>query len=146
MGWGVEMSEKDKVKKALEEYFDMAFREGMRKSTEDTIEALRIWIKRGGIIDNDFLDNLEKEFIRIVFLEDYGTYSEYIKSNAWREKALAAKERAGWHCQLCNKEGDKSTLHAHHRTYDRLGHELDADIIALCAECHAKFHGKDQTP
>ena len=70
-------------------------------------------------------------------------YDTYIKSDVWREKASAAKERALWRCQLCNKEGDYRTLHAHHRTYDRVGFEAPEDITVLCAGCHAKFHGKE---
>lgn len=67
-------------------------------------------------------------------------YHEYIKSPEWREKAEDAKHKAGWRCQLCNREGDSSTLHAHHRTYERLGEELPEDITILCSKCHAKFH------
>ena len=77
----------------------------------------------------------------------YGTpspdYKEYIKSDLWKGKAKAAKDRVGWRCQLCNKVGTETTLHVHHRTYDRLGVELAQDLIVLCKDCHAKFHGKD---
>ena len=70
-------------------------------------------------------------------------YCEYIRSSAWRTKASVAKERASWRCQLCNEHKDNVQLHAHHRTYERLGHERIEDITVLCADCHAKFHNKD---
>ena len=66
-------------------------------------------------------------------------YHEYLLTPEWKAKADAAKEKAGHHCQLCNGDG---LLHAHHRTYERIGHEDETDIIVLCANCHAKFHNK----
>jgi hypothetical protein len=67
-------------------------------------------------------------------------YDRYIVSPEWREKAEAAKERAGHRCQVCNISRDQSILDAHHRTYDRLGCEEPGDITVLCRECHRIFH------
>lgn len=64
-------------------------------------------------------------------------YYDYIESDGWREKADRAKLRAGMRCQLCNRYG---TLNAHHRTYERLGNELEEDLIVLCRDCHKMFH------
>ena len=66
-------------------------------------------------------------------------YKAYIKSKRWKKKAAAARKRAGFRCQLCNAEG---RLQVHHRTYERLGYELPGDLIALCVDCHKKFHGR----
>jgi len=71
-------------------------------------------------------------------------YYEYINSPEWKAKADAAKERAEYRCQVCNRPGASSTLHAHHRTYENLGHEKPGDITVLCADCHALFHGKKE--
>ena len=68
-------------------------------------------------------------------------YQEYIQSPEWKSKAVAAKDRAEWRCQLCNEAGTNTTLHAHHRTYERLGFEEPMDITVLCAKHHAMFHG-----
>jgi len=51
------------------------------------------------------------------------------------------KRLAGYRCQVCNSEGE---LHAHHRTYERKGDELQSDLICLCNECHILFHSKDK--
>jgi 5-methylcytosine-specific restriction endonuclease McrA len=67
----------------------------------------------------------------------YGAYDEYLVSPEWRARRLAALERAGDRCQLCNRDGH---LHVHHRTYDRVGHEDPGDLTVLCDECHAWFH------
>jgi 5-methylcytosine-specific restriction endonuclease McrA len=60
-------------------------------------------------------------------------YTAYMQSAAWQRRRLRAMERAGWHCALC---GATSLLHVHHRTYDRLGRELDGDLEVLCERCH----------
>jgi len=69
-------------------------------------------------------------------------YQEYLQSDKWRQKADNAKERVGWHCQVCNASGIQNQLHAHHRTYENLGNEPPEDITVLCRKCHALFHDK----
>lgn len=67
------------------------------------------------------------------------TYSEYIRSDAWRrsEARLSELAAAGYRCRLCNAESTpESPLHVHHRTYERFGCELPSDLTALCKECH----------
>ncbi len=66
-------------------------------------------------------------------------YSTYIRSDEWRETATAAKVRADWRCQVCNRPSTDVTLDAHHRTYERLGHELPEDITVLCRDCHELY-------
>ena len=88
--------------------------------------------------------NLNLELGRAVCSSTFIDYHQYIKSKVWKEKAVAAKERADYRCQICNIEGSDSTLHAHHRTYERLGAELPEDITGLCAGCHKTFHDKGQ--
>lgn len=63
-------------------------------------------------------------------------YEEYLASDKWRDKATAAKERAGWRCQLCNS---KHRLEVHHRTYERVGREEDTDLTVLCYYCHEMY-------
>jgi hypothetical protein len=75
-------------------------------------------------------------------------YYDYIESDAWKEKADAAKQRAWYRCQVCNASEKNISLHAHHRTYDRLGMERDDDLTVLCDECHNIYHahGKIRQP
>lgn len=65
-------------------------------------------------------------------------YRAYLESPHWRSLSRWAKWKAGYRCQLCNAY-DKP-LDAHHRTYERLGRELDGDLIVLCRGCHTLFH------
>lgn len=67
-------------------------------------------------------------------MNDY--YHAYLKSATWQAKANEAKRRAGYRCQVCNSP---ERLEAHHRTYERLGCELPADLTVLCAVCHSLF-------
>ena len=67
-------------------------------------------------------------------------YSEYLKSPHWQRIRQSALKRAGGRCQLCNAQN--RPLDTHHRTYERRGCEEPEDVIVLCRDCHAKFHGK----
>jgi 5-methylcytosine-specific restriction endonuclease McrA len=69
-------------------------------------------------------------------------YAEYLQSDRWKAKRAYYLNRALGRCQLCNKAGGPNGrgLHVHHRTYDRVGAELDADVIVLCRECHERHH------
>lgn len=66
-------------------------------------------------------------------------YEEYIQSVEWRRRANEAKRRAGYRCRVCNRSSSQVTLDAHHRTYERLGHEDPDDITVLCRDCHELF-------
>lgn len=66
-------------------------------------------------------------------------YLQYLQSDEWKARSDAAKARAGYRCQLCNST---AKIETHHRTYERLGHEDDADLIVLCDDCHKRFHNK----
>ena len=63
-------------------------------------------------------------------------YQFYLQSNSWYRLASEAKRLAGYRCRVCNAAGE---LHAHHRTYERLGGELLDDITVLCKTCHDLF-------
>lgn len=64
-------------------------------------------------------------------------YSEYLKTEWWRQRRLKALTWAEHRCQVCNAD---NRLEVHHRTYERLGHERDADLVVLCRDCHGLFH------
>jgi 5-methylcytosine-specific restriction endonuclease McrA len=66
-------------------------------------------------------------------------YREYLQTPEWQQRRKAALKRAGYACQVCNR---KRQLHVHHRTYERRGDEYTADLIVLCDDCHALYHGK----
>jgi len=74
-------------------------------------------------------------------------YATWMASAAWRQR------RADWHerwvatfgsepvCLVCGKSWTLRNGDLHHRSYRRLGHEGDADLIPLCrTPCHQQLH------
>jgi len=64
-------------------------------------------------------------------------YKEYLQTEHWKGVRKRALSRANYKCQLC---GSKETLNIHHNTYDNRGCEKDEDLIALCQNCHGRYH------
>ncbi len=65
-------------------------------------------------------------------------YKEYLQTPHWKRKREEKVRAAGRRCQLCNRSS--VSLNVHHRTYERLGEELDEDLTVLCRDCHSTFH------
>ncbi len=66
-------------------------------------------------------------------------YLAYIVSPLWRHNParLRELEAAQFQCRLCpNAKATGHLIEIHHRTYQRLGCEIDGDLTALCRECH----------
>lgn len=60
-------------------------------------------------------------------------YESYINSFDWYLKSRKALAKANHQCQRC---GATQGLEVHHKTYDRLGKEPDADLMVVCPSCH----------
>lgn len=66
-------------------------------------------------------------------------YVTYMLSAAWRNNPARLRElaAANFACRLCpNAAATGTRIEVHHRTYERLGDEVDGDLVALCSECH----------
>jgi len=72
---------------------------------------------------------------------------------AWMSSADWLARRRAWHdqwtrrcgneptCQICGKPWSLRDGALHHRSYQRLGHEADRDLVPLCREpCHLLLH------
>jgi len=68
-------------------------------------------------------------------------YKKYLQTEEWKTKADACKELANYKCNRCD---NTTNLHAHHKTYDRVGEELQEDLECLCSECHDNEHNKPE--
>lgn len=64
-------------------------------------------------------------------------YKEYLKSDEWEDKRNAVLAYWGFICALCSSP---KNVQVHHRTYDRVYHELMTDLIPLCENCHERHH------
>lgn len=67
-------------------------------------------------------------------------YKEYLKSEHWLKVRFDALARCNNRCQLCNNAN--LTINVHHNNYKNLYKETPADVIALCSNCHEKFHSE----
>jgi len=70
------------------------------------------------------------------------TYQDYLQSDWWKSRRKRAMKKALYACQICKETKD---LQVHHNTYERLGDELDSDMIVVCRNCHEMIHGKTFT-
>lgn len=66
-------------------------------------------------------------------------YENYIHSNAWRSRRKRALRIGHNRCAMC---GSTISLQVHHLSYKHLGHELDNELVVLCASCHKKVHSR----
>jgi hypothetical protein len=62
-------------------------------------------------------------------------YTAYMHSDKWRKRKERLYAKRGRVCEMC---GETWPLEVHHKTYDRLGHELDDDLLIVCVTCHPK--------
>jgi hypothetical protein len=63
-------------------------------------------------------------------------YALYLKSHHW----AGVRRRLIHPDSTCTDCSGKKILQIHHKTYSRLGSELDSDLRVLCAGCHRKQH------
>lgn len=71
-------------------------------------------------------------------------YREYLRTPEWQRKRGAALHRAGYCCMIDVTHGEE--LEVHHNTYERLGAELESDLIVLCSDCHRLHHQRHGRP
>lgn len=64
-------------------------------------------------------------------------YDEYLQTSHWLTIRQQAFDYYGKSCVLCSAT---SRLQIHHRDYANVGRETMADLIALCRDCHARYH------
>lgn len=64
----------------------------------------------------------------------------YYASDQWKKLRQRALRRFRNSCAVCNRDGNETTLEAHHRTYQRFGQEDLQDLTVLCHSCHRTFH------
>lgn len=66
-------------------------------------------------------------------------YDDFLNSLYWKERSAERMRAANYTCQECG--ASDTLLNTHHLTYERLGDELDEDLIVLCRDCHRSKHG-----
>lgn len=69
-------------------------------------------------------------------------YENYIHSSAWRSRRQRALQLGHYRCAKC---GSTTSLQVHHLSYQHLGHELDNELVVLCASCHRQVHNRSSS-
>lgn len=68
----------------------------------------------------------------------FAKYAEYTESDAWARRRAAHTLDHIYICVRCYAYDKR--LQLHHRTYARLGAEVEGDLCWLCDDCHAVLH------
>lgn len=105
------------------------------------------FLKRIEVAKGIFLTK-EDHQIRLIRRSLYGMmpYDEYLRTDHWKVVRQKCWERFNRKCAVCNANGDNTKLDVHHRTYENLSQEEDADTVLLCRECHSLFHDNKKKP
>lgn len=66
-------------------------------------------------------------------------YKKYLDSKAWMLRRSIILSHAHGVCECCEYY---PATEVHHKTYERIGQELDKDLMAVCSFCHGLLHGR----
>ena len=64
-------------------------------------------------------------------------YNQYLDSDHWEMMRRKVMRRADNICEGCLSQ---TAEHVHHKTYAHIGAEFAFELLALCEECHDRFH------
>ena len=77
-------------------------------------------------------------------MSDWPTlYADYLRSQEWAERRAKVMERAGHRCEGCRAQ---PATEVHHLTYQHATQEFLFELVAICGDCHARWHGKPERP
>lgn len=66
-------------------------------------------------------------------------YQAYLASGEWRAFRISILAKRGPVCEVCSTRLRQPQIH--HLTYERLGKELESDVVIACDNCHRGYHG-----
>jgi hypothetical protein len=64
-------------------------------------------------------------------------YTEYLQTDAWKERRRLVLQRTGGLCEGCRQE---PASEVHHLSYNHVGNEFLWELVAICRWCHARYH------
>lgn len=67
----------------------------------------------------------------------FASYDEYVASPRWQARRRLYYANHPRQCFVCESDEE---IYLHHRSYRRLGHEPDSDLVPLCGRCHRLLH------
>jgi 5-methylcytosine-specific restriction endonuclease McrA len=69
--------------------------------------------------------------------EFWERWTPYLSSPEWYEKRGQVLRRANFICEGC---GINRATQVHHTTYRNIGNEFLFQLVALCRDCHERYH------
>lgn len=69
-------------------------------------------------------------------------YLEYLQTPEWRVLHDRVMKRAGGVCEACRRDPRDGyrPVNAHHLTYRHIFHEFLFELVAICRDCHDRWH------
>jgi hypothetical protein len=64
-------------------------------------------------------------------------YGAYLGSSEWLLRRVRIFHRCNRICEMCSSA---PATQVHHLTYERVGEELDTDLLGVCGPCHDTMH------
>ena len=74
---------------------------------------------------------------------DRELYGAYLKSAEWAARREKVMQRAGGFCEGCRGQ---AATEVHHLTYEHVTQEFLFELVAICGDCHARYHGVPTRP
>lgn len=71
----------------------------------------------------------------------FAQYNLYLASDAWKRRRALVLQRAAGSCEGC---GVAAAAEVHHLTYANAGAEFLFELVAMCADCHQRFHAAEE--
>jgi len=101
-----------------------------------SIQNIPLWNEKLAPVWYASLDEYYKKTREQQRIEWFKDYNVYLRTPEWREKSRMVRERSKL-CQGCRKNPSEE---AHHMYYDNVGQEFLFELVALCRQCHERFH------
>lgn len=70
-------------------------------------------------------------------------YAGYLRSEEWASRREKVMQRAGGFCEGCRAQ---AATEVHHLTYEHVTQEFLFELVAICGDCHARYHGAPSRP
>lgn len=88
--------------------------------------------------DQDLREAFRRQQLHEASVAWWDLYSDYLGSEEWKSRRVAAIDLAHGRCQHCMAPAEE----VHHKTYANVGAEQQDDLVALCHACHVAEHAE----
>jgi hypothetical protein len=68
-------------------------------------------------------------------------YERHLSSDKWQQTRRLVFQRARWTCEWCH---EARATQVHHLSYEHVGCENLAELLAVCVACHDGIHGVNE--